>query len=87
MFYIMGKQKLSKKAAKAKAERDLRYAKTRRRTRMRSENQKRRREAKKNGKNIDGMDYDHNRKRFVSIRTNRSATKTTNNTLRRRKKK
>ena len=86
--YIMGKkQKLSPKAAKAKAERDLRYAKTKRRTRMRSENQKRRRDAKRNGKNIDGMDYDHNRKRFVSIKVNRSATKTTNNTLRKKKKK
>lgn len=73
-------QKLSPKARKAKAERDLAYAKTDRRTAMKAENQRKRRAAKKNGQNIDGKDYDHNRKRFVSIKVNRSATKTTNNT-------
>ena len=73
-------QKLSAKARKAKAERDLAYAKTDRRTRMKAENQRRRRAAKKKGQNIDGKDYDHNRKRFVSVKVNRSATKTTNNT-------
>ena len=73
-------QKLSAKAAKAKAERDLAYAKTDRRTAMKAENQRKRRAAKKKGQNIDGKDYDHNRKRFVSVKTNRSATKTTNNT-------
>jgi len=73
-------QKLSPKAKADKAERDLAYAKTERRTKMKAENQRKRRAAKKNGKNIDGMDYDHNRKKFVSIKTNRSATKTTNNT-------
>lgn len=73
-------QKLSAKAAKAKAERDLAYAKTDRRTKMKAENQRKRRAAKKKGQNIDGKDYDHNRKRFVSVKVNRSATKTTNNT-------
>jgi len=73
-------QKLSPKAAKAKAERDLAYAKTNRRTAMKAENQRKRRAAKKNGQDIDGKDYDHNRKRFVSIKVNRSATRTTNNT-------
>ena len=73
-------QKLSARAAKAKAERDLVYAKTDRRTAMKAENQRKRRAAKKKGQNIDGKDYDHNRKKFVSIKTNRSATKTTNNT-------
>ena len=73
-------QKLSPKAAKDKAARDLAYAKTERRTKMKAENQRKRRAAKKKGQNIDGKDYDHNRKRFVSVRTNRSATKTTNNT-------
>ena len=73
-------QKLSAKAAKAKAERDLAYAKTDRRTAMKAENQRKRRAARKAGKNIDGKDYDHNRRAFVSVRTNRSATKTTNNT-------
>ena len=73
-------QKLSAKAAKAKAERDLAYAKTDRRTKMKAENQRKRRAAKKKGQNIDGKDYDHNRRRFVSVKVNRSATKTTNNT-------
>ena len=73
-------QKLSARAAKAKAERDLAYAKADRRTKMKAENQRKRRAAKKKGQNIDGKDYDHNRKRFVSVKTNRSATKTTNNT-------
>ena len=73
-------QKLSARAAKAKAERDLAYAKTDRRTAMKAENQRKRRAAKKNGQNIDGKDYDHNRKKFVSVKVNRSATKTTNNT-------
>ena len=73
-------QKLSPKAKADKAKRDLSYAKTERRTAMKAENQRKRRAAKKNGKNIDGMDYDHNRKRFVSVKVNRSATKTTNNT-------
>ena len=73
-------QKLSPKAAKDKAARDLAYAKTERRTKMKAENQRKRRAAKKKGQNIDGKDYDHNRKAFVSVRTNRSATKTTNNT-------
>ena len=67
----MRKQKLSKKAALAKKKRDLEYAKTKRRTAMRAENQRLRRAAKKNGKKIDGKDYDHNTKRFVSVKKNR----------------
>jgi len=67
----MAKQKLSKKAALAKKRRDLAYAKTKRRTAMRAENQRLRRAAKKNGKNIKGKDYDHNTKRFVSVKKNR----------------
>ena len=78
----MAKQKLSAKALKAKRARDLAAAKTPRRTKMRAENQRRRRAARKRGQNIEGKDYDHNRRRFVSERTNRSATKTTNNTKR-----
>jgi len=73
-------QKLSPKAKADKAKRDLAYAMTDRRTALKSENQRKRRAAKKKGQNIDGKDYDHNRKKFVSIKTNRSATKTTNNT-------
>jgi len=64
-------QKLSPAAKRAKAARDLAYAKTRRRTKMRAENQRLRRAAKKAGKNIDGKDYDHNSRRFVSVKTNR----------------
>ena len=67
----MRKQKLSKKAALAKKKRDLAYAKTKRRTAMRAENQRLRRAAKKNGKKIDGKDYDHNTKRFISVKKNR----------------
>ena len=64
-------QKLSPAAKRAKAARDLAYAKTPRRTKMRAENQRLRRAAKKAGKNVDGKDYDHNSKRFVSVKTNR----------------
>lgn len=78
----MAKQRLSAKARAAKLKRDLAAAKTPRRTRMRAENQRKRRAAKKRGVDISGKDYDHNRGRFVSVRTNRSATKTTNNTKR-----
>ena len=46
----MAKQKLSKKAKAAKAKRDLAYAKTPRRRRMKAENQRLRRAAKKAGK-------------------------------------
>ena len=65
----MRKQKLSAKAAKAKAIRDKEIAMTPRRRRMKAENQRKRRAAKKKGQNIDGKDYDHNSKRFVSVRT------------------
>jgi hypothetical protein len=65
-------QKLSPEASAAKKRRDLAYAKTERRTDMRAENQRKRRAAKKAGKNIEGKDYDHTSKRFVSVYTNRS---------------
>lgn len=80
------KQKLSPKARAAKRARDLATAKSPRRTKMKAENQRKRRAATKAGKSVQGKDYDHNRKRFVSEKTNRSKTKTTNNTLRKRKK-
>ena len=76
------KQKLSPEAARRKAERDKKIAMTPRRRKMKAENQRKRRKAKKNGQNIEGKDYDHNRRKFVSEKTNRSKTKTTNNTLR-----
>ena len=77
----MAKQKLSPKARAAKAKRDLARAKTPRRRKMKAENQRKRRAAKKAGKCLAGKDYDHNRGRFVSVKTNRSKTKTTNNTI------
>ena len=77
----MAKQKLSSKARAAKAARDLQTAKTPRRRTMKAENQRKRRAAKKRGTNVSGKDYDHNRGKFVSVKTNRSATKTTNNTM------
>lgn len=70
----MAKQKLSPEAALAKAKRDLRYANTRNREIKRADSQRRRREAKKDGKNIDGKDYDHNTGKFTSISHNRGGT-------------
>ena len=77
------KQKLSPAAAKRKAARDKKIAMSPRRTKMKAENQRKRRKAEKNGKSVKGKDYDHNRGKFVSEKVNRSATKTTNNTLKR----
>ena len=65
-------QKLSSRALMAKRKRDLAAANTPRREKMRAENQRKRRKAKKNGKNIKGMDYDHTKKKIVSVKANRS---------------
>ncbi len=78
------KQKLSAKARAAKKARDKKTAMTPRRRAMKAENQRKRRAAKTS---VKGKDYDHNRGRFVSEKVNRSATKTTNNTLRKKRKK
>lgn len=64
-------QKLSPSARKRKAARDLAYAKTPRRRAMKAENQRKRRSALKRGLNIQGKDYDHNKKKFVPVKTNR----------------
>lgn len=64
-------QKLSPAARKKKAARDLAYAKTPRRRAMKAETQKKRRDAIKKGINIKGKDWDHNKKRFVSVAANR----------------
>jgi len=64
-------QKLSSRAKAAKRKRDLAKANTRRREKMRAENQKKRRKAIKKGKNIKGKDYDHTKKKFVSVKANR----------------
>lgn len=65
------KQKLSPKASKAKAVRDKKIAMTDRRRKMKAENQRKRRAAKKRGVNLKGKDYDHTKKRFVSVKANR----------------
>jgi hypothetical protein len=52
-------QKLSPEARRRKKVRDKAVAMSPRRRAMKAENQRKRRAAKKNGKNIDGMDYDH----------------------------
>ena len=64
-------QKLSARAKAAKKKRDLDAANTRRREKMRAENQRKRRKAKKSGKSIKGKDYDHTKKKFVSVKANR----------------
>ena len=64
-------QKLSPAARKKKAARDLAYALTPRRRAMKAETQKKRRDAIKKGVNIKGKDWDHNKKKFVSVAANR----------------
>jgi len=65
------KQKLSPGARERKEERDLKYALTDRRTKMKAENQRKRTAAKKNGVNIKGKDYDHEDGKFESVKRNR----------------
>ena len=65
------KQKLSKKALAAKRVREKKYAMTADRRMKKAENQRKRRAALKRGMNIKGMDYDHTRRRFVSVKVNR----------------
>jgi hypothetical protein len=67
----MTKQKLSPTARRAKAARDLAFAKTPARRKKKAENQRKRRAAKKSGRNIAGMDYDHKDGRFKSVKANR----------------
>jgi hypothetical protein len=70
----MPKIKLSPEAAKRKAERDLRIAKTDDRRNKKADSQQKRREAVKDGKSVKGKDYDHNTKRFVDSSVNRAGT-------------
>ena len=65
------KQQLSPSAAKKKAARDLKTAKSPARKWKKADSQKKRRAAKKAGKNIDGMDYDHRTSSFKSVKYNR----------------
>ena len=65
--------KLSKEAAKRKAVRDKKAAMTPARRNKKAENQRiRRAAAKKHGKSwLKGKDYDHDDKRFESVKANR----------------
>ena len=65
------KQNLSPQARRAKAARDLAYAKTPSRRAKKAENQRLRRAAVKAGVSLRGKDYDHTKRRFVSIKANR----------------
>ena len=64
-------QKLSKKAKAAKKARDKKTAMTSRRRKMKAENQRKRRAAKKRGVNLKGKDYDHKTRKFTSVKNNR----------------
>ena len=64
-------QKLSPTAKRAKAIRDKKAAMTPDRRKKKAENQRKRRAAKKAGKNIKGKDYDHKDKKFKSVKKNR----------------
>ena len=83
---------LSPKAKRDKAKRDLKAAKTPARRAKKAENQRKRRAAaKKHGKSwLKGKDYDHDDKRFESIKANRgndgNGTKKESNKTKRKKK-
>ena len=67
----MAKQKLTPTARRMKAIRDKRAAMTAERREKKAENQRKRRAAKKAGKNIEGKDYDHKDNKFKSVCANR----------------
>ena len=67
----MAKQKLTATAQRMKAARDKRAAMTPDRRAKKAENQRKRRAAVKNCKNIKGKDYAHKDGRFKSIKANR----------------
>ena len=67
----MAKQKLTPKAKADKKKRDLAFAKTFARKRKKAENQRKRRAAKKAGRNIEGKDFDHKTRKFISVKANR----------------
>ena len=63
----MAKQKLTPTARRMKAIRDKKAAMTAARRKKKAENQRKSRKAIKEGKNIKGKDYDHKKKKFVSV--------------------
>ena len=67
----MAKQKLTPTAKRQKAIRDKKAAMTADRREKKAENQRKRRAAKKAGKNIKGKDYDHKDGKFKSVEKNR----------------
>ena len=67
----MRKQKLTPTASRQKAIRDKKRAMRADRKAKKAENQRKRRAAKKSGSNINGKDYDHTKKRFVTVKNNR----------------
>lgn len=69
---MASKQKLSPKAAKAKAIRDKKCAMTPDRKRKKAHSQRVRRAAIKKGKKIKGLDWDHKDGRFETIARNRA---------------
>ena len=64
-------QKLSPIARRDKLARDLADAKTPSRRRKKAENQRLRRAAKKAGIKLKGKDWDHKKKKFVTVKDNR----------------
>jgi|TARA_B100001094_G_C18064117_1_gene736566 hypothetical protein len=64
-------QKLSLKARAAKAARDLQYANSPDRKAKRADSQKKRRAAKKAGRSLTNLDYDHKDGKFKSVKANR----------------
>ena len=64
-------QRLSASAAKAKAKRDLRYAKSADRKAKKAHSQRERRAAVKAGRTVKGKDFDHKRGKYVSVKSNR----------------
>ncbi len=69
---MASKQKLSPAARKAKAKRDLAYAKTADRRKKKAHAQRERRKAKRRGKNVSGLDWDHKDGRWEKISRNRA---------------
>ena len=67
----MSKQRLTPTARRMKAIRDKRAAMPADRREKKAENQRKRRAAKKAGRNIEGKDYDHKDKKFKSVKANR----------------
>ena len=67
----MAKQKLTTTAKRMKAIRDKKAAMTADRRKKKAENQRKRRTAIKEGKDLRGKDYDHKDSKFKSIKANR----------------